>query len=62
MKGESEMVCKTLVNNMPGELEIEGRWVVARLVDGELWFYGCYKEKAYAEQARREVKGVLLWI
>ena len=56
------MVCKTLVNNMPGELEIEGRWVVARLVDGELWFYGSYKEKEYAELAQREVEGVLLWI
>ncbi len=62
MKGESEMVCKTLVNNMPGELDMEGRWVVARLVDGELWFYGSYKEKVYAEFAQREVEGVLLWI
>lgn len=56
------MVCKTLVNGMPGELDMEGRWVVARLVDGELWFYGSYKEKAYAELAQREVEGVLLWI
>lgn len=56
------MVLKTMVHGMPGELEIEGNWVVARLVRGELWFWGCYKEKSRAEQAQKEVEGVLLWI
>ena len=56
------MVLKTMVHGMPGELEIEGNWVVARLVRGELWFWGCYKDRTMAEQAQKEVEGVLLWI
>ena len=55
------MICKTEVNGMPGELESSGKWIVARLYEGQLWFWGAYETIAKAKQAQKEIGGVLLW-
>ena len=38
------------------------RYIVARLVDGELWFYGAYDDEDHARTAIDEIgNGVLLF-
>lgn len=39
------------VNNLPSEHE---RYVVARLNDGELWFWGSWADKETAEKAANQ--------
>ena len=56
------MICKIEVNGMPGELETSGKWIVARIHQGELWFWGAYETVEKAKQAMDEIGGVLLWI
>ena len=43
------------VNNLPNN--INGRYVVVRLVDGELWYYGNYSwsDKLRAQEAASEI-------
>ena len=57
------MVCNVKVFsvpvfNIPDHVE---RYVVARLVDGMLWFWGCWNDKRKAEKACEEINGVLVY-
>lgn len=45
------------VNNLPPEHE---RYIVARLNDGELWFYGSWDNEAQAEKAAKEFENGLV--
>ncbi len=45
------------INNAPNKLN---RFVVARVVDGELWFYGSFDIADRAEEARNEIDGLIL--
>lgn len=51
------------VNNLPTNLTKYG-YVVARAVDGELWFYGAWyaTQEAEAKEQAREVDGIVLRI
>ena len=51
------------VNNLPTNLNRYG-WVVARPVDGELWFYGAWyaTQEAEAKAQAREVEGIALQV
>ena len=48
------------VRNMPSN--ITGRYVVVRLVDGELWYYGNYSwsDKLRAQEAANEMDNVFV--
>lgn len=45
------MMCKVNVNNMPKETEA---YVVAKLVDGKLWFWGSWDDRKMAEKVAEE--------
>lgn len=45
------------INNAPNKLD---RFVVARVVDGELWFYGSFDIADRADKARDEIDGLIL--
>lgn len=45
------------VNNLPDEPK---RYVVARVIDGEFWFWGSYEAEDRAKQAAGEIDGVVL--
>ena len=47
------------VNNLP-EYAARYEFVVARLVDDELWFYGAYGDGFKAEQVASEVYGIVI--
>lgn len=50
--------CLAEVNNLPDEIE---KYVVARVCDGELWFWGTWDDKDEAERAVNDVEnGILL--
>lgn len=44
------MLCKVYVNNMPEETE---QFVVARLNNGELWYWGSWSDKESAEKVAK---------
>lgn len=44
-------MCNVYVNNMP---DYANQFVVCRLVNGELWFYGSWSEKKKAEKIASE--------
>ncbi len=46
-----------VVHNMPQEHE---QYIVARCFDGELWFWGSWKDKEGAKNAARKVDGVVV--
>ena len=46
----------TNINNVPA-YAAEYRYIVARLVEGEYWFYGAYEEGFKAERAALECNG-----
>ena len=46
-----------IVHNMPQEHE---QYIVARCFDGELWFWGSWKDKEDAKNAARKVDGVVV--
>ena len=50
-----------MVNNLPENMDKWG-WIVARPVDGELWFYGAWyaEQGAEAQAQAREVDGIAL--
>lgn len=35
-------------------------WIVAREVDGELWYYGSWEEKEKAQEVAWEVGGIVV--
>ena len=45
------------VNNLPDEPK---RYVVARVIDCGLWFWGSYDDEDKAKQAAKEIEGVVL--
>lgn len=49
------------VNNVSQTSGYPGQFVVARLVDGKLWYYGSYESEERAEEVRREFEnGIIL--
>jgi hypothetical protein len=55
------MKLTAIVNNLPRSINKYG-YIVARAVEGELWFYGAWHEAQEAEayQQAREVDGLVL--
>ena len=55
------MKLTAIVNNLPTHMEKYG-FIVARAVDGELWFYGAWyaTQEADAYAQAREVDGLVL--
>lgn len=49
------------VNNLPGYASGH-EYVVARCVDGELWFWGAYDELDNARDAAEDVEGCVLFV
>ena len=47
------------INNMP-EYATHYEFVVVRNVEGELWFYGAYRDGFKAEQVAQEIHGVIV--
>ena len=47
------------INNKPAYAH-QYEYIVARLVDGELWFYGAWNDKAEADEVAHEVDGLVL--
>lgn len=47
------------VNNLPAYAEGK-RYIVARNLDGELWFWGAWDDEAKARQAAVEIDGVVV--
>lgn len=46
------------INNQP-EYASHYEFIVARLVDGEYWFWGAYSDGYKAEQAALEIDGLI---
>ena len=42
------------INNMP-DIMFKHGYLVARVVDGELWYYGLYERKDRADKAAAEI-------
>lgn len=61
MRIDEKLYCETKVNNMPEE---HGHgYLVARLCDGELWYYGIYGTDSKAKEVAIEIgNGVVLSI
>ena len=55
------MKLTAIVNNLPRSIDKYG-YIVARAVEGELWFYGAWYETQEAEayQQARDVDGLVL--
>jgi hypothetical protein len=48
---------RVTVNNLPDEPK---RYVVARVIDGELWFWGSYEAEGKANRVAKEIDGVVV--
>lgn len=55
-KGVSSM---TTINNLP-TYATDYRFVVAREVDGDFWFWGAYSTRQKAEQVAEEIGGTVV--
>ena len=55
------MKLTAIVNNLPTNMSKYG-YIVARAVDGDLWFYGAWyaTQEAEAHEQAREVDGLVL--
>ena len=53
------MKITTTVNNLPANVT-KYAWITARLVDGELWFYGAWQDEAGAREQALEIGGLAL--
>jgi hypothetical protein len=51
------ILIRASVNNLPQKVN---RYVVARMVDGELWFWGSFEDSEKANHTAREIDGVVL--
>ena len=49
------------VNNVPAIGDWDGRYMVVRLVDGELWYYGIYDEEERANAAVDELGNAFIF-
>ena len=49
------------VNNLPAYVE-QYDWLVARAVDGVLWFWSAYNDEQTARISAREVDGIVVKI
>lgn len=49
--------CLAAVNNMPNEIE---KYVVARCVSCELWFYGSYEKESQAAEIAKFIDGIVV--
>ena len=52
------MTAKVMINNIP---EDHGKYIVARLVNGDLWFFASFDEDELekANRCRREIDGII---
>ena len=46
------------INNLPAHAR--GQYIVARDVDGELWFYGAYAQYSKAQEVANQVDGLVV--
>lgn len=53
------MIVNAEINNVPEKMQDKG-YIVARIVDHELWYYGIYEDKARAVVAAKCVDGIIL--
>lgn len=53
------MTLSANVNNLPS-YAARYKYVVARSVDGELWFWGAYDERENADEAAESIEGIVL--
>ena len=53
------MKCTVKVNNVP-EYAAQYRYIVARLVDGDLWFWGAYGTMERATEAAESIDGLIV--
>jgi len=51
------MKCNVEVMNVPKNHD---KYIVARLSDGELWYWGSWKDKQLADMAAREMNGIVV--
>lgn len=49
--------CKVTVRNVP---EHASGYIVARVSDCALWYWGCWEKKEDAEESARNVEGVVV--
>ena len=52
-----EKQCLAEVNNLPNEID---KYIVARVCDGELWFWGTFDSETRAKKVAKDVDGVIL--
>lgn len=51
------MTCTAEVNNIPEDAE---RYIVARVFEGELWYWGSWDDKNKAHEVAEEIGGVMV--
>lgn len=49
--------CKVTVHNVPEHAE---KYIVARVSEGSLWYWGSWEKKEDAEESARNVEGVVV--
>lgn len=49
-----------VINNMPSEMDEKARFIVARVFDGGLWFWGRFEDINKAMEAAQEINGVIV--
>jgi hypothetical protein len=49
-----------VINNMPSDLDEKARYIVSRVFDGGLWFWGCFEDINKAMEAAQEINGVIV--
>lgn len=47
------------INNLPDYVK-EYRYIVANEIDGELWFWGAWNDKAKANTVANEIDGIVV--
>lgn len=49
--------CRVMVRNAPEHAE---KYIVARVSNGSMWFWGSWKDEEDAEESARNVEGVVV--
>ena len=49
-----------VINNMPSEMDEKARFIVSRVFDGSLWFWGRFEDINKAMEAAQEINGVIV--